>query len=181
MNLEEARQLLDKMAGLMSDYEFHSRLEMEGSDPRKLRRVLRDLESHTARMQELQLTMNLERYQNSLLSDPIEQSIKERLTDVRCIGMQREIQDLKAEIERCQAWLDQNNADTDIESGEREHWINVLGKRGAVEMLANGKINQDTMHELCMLPLEDFKASVRIMSRFELSINTLLAEIDRQA
>lgn len=187
MNFDEAQKLLDKMAGTRSQYEFdYFVVEDQGNIQRQLRNILRDKERLTARLQSLQLTMAIEKYRCSKIEDTIERSLAERLIDANDIMHRREIEDIKADLAQCDAWLDRHKDDgldhvaSDLNSGESEHWSSQLGRQSAVEVLADNKVSAETMRLMCLLPLEDYRKCVTVMHQFAEFIKQTTVRVEQQ-
>lgn len=187
MNLEDAQKLLDRMSGTRSQYEFdYFVVEDSGNIQRQLRNILRDKERLTARLQSMNLEMALEKYQCSQIEDAIERSLKERLIEANHISLRREMEDMRADLAQCDAWLDKqdqvelDNIASDVAAGESEFWINNLGRQSAVEVLADNKVARETMRRMCLLPLEDYRRCVLIMHQFAEFIRQTTVRVEQQ-
>lgn len=69
---------------------------------------------------------------------------------------------IAANIAVLQSWLENYDADklvdlvTNWEDKESSYWIDTLGKRAAIEIIAENKISKETMEKMTMLPEPDY-------------------------
>lgn len=66
-----------------------------------------------------------------------------------------------------------------MESDDRIHWITVLGKKAAADLLTLGKVQPETMLEMSSLPEVDFKEVVRIATSTARKLNEITIEVER--
>jgi hypothetical protein len=66
------------------------------------------------------------------------------------------------------------------ESDDRIHWITVLGKRAAADLLTLGKVQPETMLEMSALPIEDFKEVVKIATSTARRLNDITVEAEKE-
>ena len=66
------------------------------------------------------------------------------------------------------------------ERDDKIHWITLLGKRAAADLLSIGKVQPETMLEMSALPKEDFKEVVKIATGTARSLNDLTIEAERE-
>jgi len=66
-----------------------------------------------------------------------------------------------------------------MEADDRIHWITVLGKKAAADLLTLGKVQPETMLEMSSLPEVDFKEVVRIATSTARKLNEITIEVER--
>lgn len=66
------------------------------------------------------------------------------------------------------------------EADDRQHWITVIGKKAAVDLLTLGKVQPEHMLEMAALPLDDFREAVKIATGTARKLNDITAEAERE-
>lgn len=66
------------------------------------------------------------------------------------------------------------------EEDDKIHWITLLGKKAAADLLSLGKVQPETMLEMSALPKEDFRQVVKIATSTARSMNDLTIEAERE-
>ena len=171
MDNKTATDLLNRMPIERSNYEFRNfNLELFGSFPRQLRSVLIEREALNDQIVELEAEIELLRL--SPTSDDVKVAALESQRNLAKINqMSRKLYGLKQNLAQINGWLDSQDADamkeaaSNFEDHESEYWTDVLGRAGAIDLLAIGRTRPDTMTKLAQLPLADFKKSVTIISQ----------------
>ena len=78
---------------------------------------------------------------------------------------------IKQQVKQVDDWLDLqdleecNDAIDNFEEYESDHWTDSLGREAAIEVLAHGRTQKDTMARLSQLPLVDYKRAVVIIAQ----------------
>ena len=65
-----------------------------------------------------------------------------------------------------------------FEGEESEYWVNVLGKRAAIEVLAQKHISTETMNQLIKLPRELFETATSICNEYINMVTTITEEVE---
>ncbi len=66
------------------------------------------------------------------------------------------------------------------EADDRQHWITVIGKKAAVDLLTLGKVQPEHMLEMAALPLDDFREAVKIATGTARKLNDVTADAERE-
>ena len=66
------------------------------------------------------------------------------------------------------------------EADDKIHWITLLGRRAAADLLTLGKVQPETMLEMSALPEEDFRAVVKIATSTARKLNDLTVEAEKE-
>jgi hypothetical protein len=66
------------------------------------------------------------------------------------------------------------------EDDDRQHWITLLGKKAAADLLSLGKVQPETMLEMSALSIEDFREVVKIATSTARSLNDITIEAERE-
>jgi hypothetical protein len=171
MDNKTATDLLDRMPLERSNYEFRNfNLEMFGSFPRQLRSVL--LERETLSNQIAEIEAEIELIKLTPKSDNARIAALESQRNLAKVNqMTRKLNGLKQNLAQVNDWLDSQDpeamkeAAAKFEDHEGEYWTDVLGRAGAIDLLAIGRTRPDTMGKLSQLPLADYKKTVTIISQ----------------
>jgi hypothetical protein len=172
MDINTASEILDQIPS-RSNYEFKNfELEAQGSWHRQLRYALDQKLSLTDSIEILQAEIELLQYEADNVTDSAEAAIRRRIADAKANGMQRTIFDLQTQLAQVDSWLGQftlaecREAPDSFENSEAEHWSEQLGRQIGVELLSIRHATKETMHQMSLLPLADFKKSVLISNQF---------------
>jgi hypothetical protein len=63
---------------------------------------------------------------------------------------------------------------------DKIHWITLLGRRAAADLLTLGKVQPETMLEMSALPEEDFREVVKIATGTAKRLNDLTIEAEKE-
>jgi hypothetical protein len=66
------------------------------------------------------------------------------------------------------------------EADDKLHWITLLGRRAASDLLTLGKVQPETMLEMSALPEEDFRAVVKVATGTARKLNDLTVEAEKE-
>jgi hypothetical protein len=66
------------------------------------------------------------------------------------------------------------------EADDRIHWITLLGRRAATDLLTLGKVQPETMFEMSALPEEDFRDVVKVATSAAKKLNELTVEAEKE-
>lgn len=66
------------------------------------------------------------------------------------------------------------------EADDRLHWITVIGRKAAADLLTLGKVQPEHMLEMAALPLADFKEAVKIATSTARNLNTTTVEAEKE-
>jgi hypothetical protein len=116
----------------------------------------------------------------------VERSLVEDINSAREVKLRREIIDLEGDIAHFDKWLDNHTVEemeetaSGFEHGEPEHWAGVMGRKSAVEILADDKVGIATMQQMTLLPLPDYRRAVQITSQFAEFIKSTTAKAEQQ-
>jgi hypothetical protein len=66
------------------------------------------------------------------------------------------------------------------ETDDKIHWITILGRRAAADLLTLGKVQPETMLEMSALPIEDFKEVVKIATSTARRLNDITVEAEKE-
>ena len=66
------------------------------------------------------------------------------------------------------------------EADDKIHWITLLGRRAAADLLTLGKVQPETMLEMSSLPEEDFRAVVKVATGTARKLNDLTVEAEKE-
>lgn len=66
------------------------------------------------------------------------------------------------------------------EADDRIHWITLLGRRAASDLLTLGKVQPETMLEMSALPEADFREVVKIATGTARKLNDLTVEAEKE-
>lgn len=69
---------------------------------------------------------------------------------------------------------------TNAEIDDRIHWIKVLGRKAAADLLTLGKVQPETMFEMSALSEEDFRAVVTEATVTAKKLNNLTIEAEKE-
>lgn len=171
MDNKTATDILDRMPIDRSNYEFRNfSLELYGSFPRQLRAMLLEREDLNDQIAEIEAEIELLRLEEISTVPAIAQA-ESRRKAARMNQMNRVLVGLKQKFAQINDWLDSQDTDAmrdaanRFEDHESEYWTDVLGRAGAIDLLAVGRTRPDTMEKLAQLPLGDFKKSVMVISQ----------------
>lgn len=67
-----------------------------------------------------------------------------------------------------------------VEADDRTHWITLLGRRAAADLLTLGKVQPETMLEMSAFPEDDFKEIVKIATGTAKRLNNLTIEAEKE-
>lgn len=171
MDNKTATDLLDRMPIERSNYEFKNfNLELYGSFPRQLRAMLLEREDLNDKIVELEAEMDLVRLE-PMPEDPTIARALARKNLAKTNQLNRMLVGLKQRLAQVNDWLDSQDIDSmrdaasRFEDHEGEYWTDLLGRAGAIDLLAVGRTRPDTMNKLAQLPLGDFKKSVMVIAQ----------------
>jgi len=172
MDITQVRELLDRIPS-RSDYEFRNfEIEAQGSWHRQVRYVLSQKEQLTDSITKLDAEIALANYRLTLVADEVERAIQAPITAADVSGYRRTRSDLAQQLAQIDAWIETydprefEDAAKGFESSESDHWSEYLGRVVGVELLADVKASRDSMLQLSLLPLSDYKKSVMITNQF---------------
>jgi hypothetical protein len=66
------------------------------------------------------------------------------------------------------------------EADDKIHWITLLGRKAAADLLTLGKVQPETMLEMSALPEEDFRAVVKVATSTARKLNDLTVEAEKE-
>jgi hypothetical protein len=66
------------------------------------------------------------------------------------------------------------------EADDKIHWITLLGRKAAADLLTLGKVQPETMLEMSALPEEDFRAIVKVATGTARKLNDLTVEAEKE-
>jgi hypothetical protein len=66
------------------------------------------------------------------------------------------------------------------EADDKIHWITLLGRRAAADLLTLGKVQPETMLDMSALPEEDFRDVVKIATRTARKLNELTVDAEKE-
>jgi len=66
------------------------------------------------------------------------------------------------------------------EADDRIHWITLLGRRAAADLLTLGKVQPETMLEMSALPEADFREVVKIATKTARKLNDITVEAEKE-
>jgi hypothetical protein len=66
------------------------------------------------------------------------------------------------------------------EEDDRLHWITLLGRRAAADLLTLGKVQPETMLEMSALPVEDFREVVKVATGTARKLNDITIEAEQE-
>lgn len=66
------------------------------------------------------------------------------------------------------------------EADDRQHWITVIGRKAAVDLLTLGKVQPEHMLEMAGLPMDDFREAVKIATSTARKLNDITADAERE-
>ena len=67
-----------------------------------------------------------------------------------------------------------------VEADDKTHWITLLGRKAAADLLTLGKVQPETMLEMSALPEEDFRAVVKVATSTARKLNDLTVEAEKE-
>jgi len=172
MDITRIRALLDSIPA-RSEYEFRNfEIEGQGSWHRQMRYVLAQKEQLEDEIAWLTAQIDLANHQASAVKDKTEQSIRQRMADAENHGVNRKIKSLRQKLAQVDAYLSSyDDSELDdvargFELSESDHWAEILGREVGVEVLSDKQASKDSLMQLAMLPLADYKKSVVITNQF---------------
>jgi hypothetical protein len=171
MDINTVTTMLNSMPISRSNYEFKNfNLERYGTFPRQLRAMLIEKESLYYQQIELESEIELVEYEISTADGGNAAILQKKLT-ARVKQFTRHLNDVKKQIKQVDDWLDRQDPEEcqdaidNFEEYESDHWTDALGREAAIEVLAHGRTQKDTMAQLSQLPLVDYKRSVVIIAQ----------------
>jgi len=163
MEIARARDLLDRIAS-RSDYEFRNfEMEAQGSWHRQVRYALRQKE---------QLTDSIETLNSEIDSLQAELSAQQRKITAEINQLARQRRDAEQQLKQVDSWIDTyddaefEDAVSGFEGSEGDNWSEVLGREVGVELLSDKQTSKQSLGQLSLLPLADYKKSVIITNQF---------------
>lgn len=66
------------------------------------------------------------------------------------------------------------------EADDRIHWITLLARRAAADLLTLGKVQPETMLEMSALPESDFREVVKIATKTARKLNDITIEAEKE-
>ena len=172
MDIDTVRTLLDQLP-TRSDYEFRNfELESQGAWHRQLRYVLAQKEQLTDRQSEIDALIGLANYELNHVSDPMERMLREKIAAAHISQMKRELADIRLRLTQIDTWLDaQTPAEyaavtKNFEKDEKSHWSEQLGKQLGIELLSTHQASKESMTQVSLLPLSEYKQAVIISNQF---------------
>lgn len=69
---------------------------------------------------------------------------------------------------------------SNFEDEEGDYWAETLGKAAAVDVLTNDKVSAETLANLALLPIEDFKTSVEITNKIIQYIRQTTTQLEKE-
>lgn len=63
---------------------------------------------------------------------------------------------------------------------DRHHWIQVIGRKAAADLLTLGKVQPEHMLEMASLPLDDFKEAVKVATSTARKLNDTTVEAEKE-
>lgn len=171
MDNKTATDLLDRMPIERSNYEFRNfNLELYGSFPRQLRAMLLEREQLNDEIVDLQSQIELLSLE-TLPTDAAQANAISKSNLSRRNQMNRALVGLTQKLTQVNGWLDDQDVDqckdaaSKFEDHESEYWADLIGRAGAIDLLAIGRTKPDTMQKMSQLPLADFKRTVMVISQ----------------
>lgn len=187
MDLTATSKLLDLMPGTRSEYEFkHMIVEQQNTFHRQLKYLLSEKEKCISFIQEKKAAISLMKYKTSMIADDVERNIVEEINNAREIRLRREIFDLEGDLAQIDKWLSNHSQEEleeaagSFEHGEPEHWAGIMGRKSALEILADDKVSIETMLKMTLLPLPDYRRAVQITSQYAEFIKSTTAKAEQQ-
>ena len=172
MDIARTRQLLNSKPA-RSDYEFRNfEIESQGSWHRQMRYALGQKEELEDEIAWLQGQIDLVNHQASAVKDKTEQAIRQRMADAEVNGLNRKVAALQQKLAQVDAYLETyDDSELDdvargFEQSESDHWAELLGREVGVEVLSDKQASKDSLMQLSLLPLADYKKSVIITNQF---------------
>lgn len=171
MDINTVSAMLNNIPTSRSTYEFKNfNLERYGTFPRQLRAMLLEKESLHYQQVELEAEIELLNYEIQTADGATAHIIKKKLS-ASVSQLNRHLNDLKQQAKQVDDWLDLQDPEEcqeaieNFEEYESDHWTDSLGREAAVEVLAHGRTQKDTMAQLSQLPLVDYKRAVIIIAQ----------------
>lgn len=171
MDINTVTAMLNSMPTDRSNYEFKNfNLEKYGTFPRQLRAMLREKEGLHFQQLELEAEIELAQHEIATADSSVADIIKKRNT-ARINQLSRHLLSIKQQTKQVDDWLDLqdpeecNDAIDNFEEYESDHWTDSLGREAAIEVLAHGRTQKETMAQLSQLPLVDYKRAVVIIAQ----------------
>lgn len=187
MDLTATSKLLDLMPGTRSEYEFkHMIVEQQNTFHRQLKFLLSEKERCASLIKEKTAAISLMKYKTSMISDDVERNIVEEINGAREVRLRREIYDLEGDLVHIDKWLSNHSQEEleeaagSFEHGEPEHWAGIMGRKSALEILADDKVSLETMLKMTLLPLPDYRRAVQITSQYAEFIKSTTAKAEQQ-
>jgi hypothetical protein len=172
MDITRTRALLDGIPA-RSDYEFRNfEIESQGSWHRQMRYVFTQKEELEDEIAWLIAQIDLNNHQASTAKDKTEQAIRQRMADAENHGLNRKIKMLQHKLSQVDAYLatyddgELEDVARGFEQAESDHWAEILGREVGVEVLSDKHASKQSLMQLAMLPLADYKKSVIITNQF---------------
>jgi hypothetical protein len=171
MDINTVSTMLNSMPTTRSNYEFKNfNLERYGTFPRQLRAMLLEKESLHFLQLELEGEIELLEHEISTAETSVAPILRKKLA--RQINqLNRQLVDVKQQTKQVDDWLDLQDPEEcqdaidNFEEYESDHWTDTLGREAAVEVLAHGRTQKDTMAQLSQLPLVDYRRAVVIIAQ----------------
>jgi len=171
MDINTVSAMLNSMPMERSNYEFKNfNLEKYGTFPRQLRAMLVEKESLYFQQVELESEIELIQYETTTAEANVAEIVKKR-NAARISQLARQLANVKQQAKQVDDWLDLQDPEEcqdaieNFEEYESDHWTDTLGREAAVEVLAHGRTQKDTMAQLSQLPLVDYKRAVVIIAQ----------------
>lgn len=171
MDINTVSSMLNSMPTTRSNYEFKNfNLERYGTFPRQLRAMLLEKETLHYQQTELEAEIELVEHQISTADTEIAHIVKKQL-GARINHLSRQLVDIKQQTKQVDDWLDLQDPEEcqdaidNFEEYESDHWTDTLGREAAIEVLAHGRTQKDTMGQLSQLPLVDYRRAVVIIAQ----------------
>ena len=172
MDITRTRALLDGIPA-RSDYEFRNfEIESQGSWHRQMRYVFTQKEELEDEIAWLTAQIDLNNHQAGTAKDKTEQAIRQRMADAENNGSNRKIKALQQKLSQVDAYLatyddsELEDVARGFEQAESDHWAEILGREVGVEVLSDKHASKQSLMQLAMLPLADYKKSVIITNQF---------------
>ena len=171
MDINTVSAMLNSMPTERSNYEFKNfNLEKYGTFPRQLRAMLIEKEQLHFQQVEIEAEIELIQHETATADASVAEIVKKRNT-ARVNQLSRHLLSIKQKTKQVDDWLDLQDPEEcqdaieNFEEYESDHWTDTLGREAAIEVLAHGRTQKDTMAQLSQLPLVDYKRAVVIIAQ----------------
>lgn len=171
MDIKTVSTMLNSIPTSRSNYEFKNfNLEQYGTFPRQLRAMLLEKESLHFLQLEIEGELELLEHEIATADSALAPILRKKLAR-QISQLDRQLIDIKQQTKQVDDWLDNQDPEEcqdaidNFEDYESDHWVDALGREAAVEVLAHGRTQKDTMAQLSQLPLVDYKRAVIVIAQ----------------